>query len=84
MQLCCLCSQIAEPNLLLGSRTDVRDQVGSQPLPTWMWGGLSLQDALRQFVQTEVLHSGVQICPVELPGRSPSPWPENRESALGR
>jgi hypothetical protein len=60
--------QMCDPRLLVGGRPDVARRVANQPIATWMWGGMNMQEALFHFASLARMAggSGLRTEPVAL------------------
>eukprot|EP00983_Pelagomonas_calceolata_P051120 1142268-Pelagomonas_calceolata.AAC.2 len=53
---------MCDPRLLVGGRPDVASRVEGQPIATWMWGGMNMQDALFHFTSLARMAGGAGLC----------------------
>lgn len=65
-----LSSQVCEPRVLFSGRPDVIKQMtNGKTVDMWMWGGISLKEALTKFLQEgelQLCEHELQLCAHEL------------------
>jgi len=76
-------SEVCEPRVLFAGRADIKEQMKGRPVSSWMWGGLTLPEALEKFVDAEKPVDPLSSFPEVRPTAPPS-YPETLEDGLLR